>query len=519
MHDELFGVHPLSHKTFNRFRLVVHCNGLNKFLLSSREGVAEKDATNELKKYLTAKFYEAGSWYEKWIIEESDKKLLSIRLGKIPQGFLKRPIVEMVTKAIQGQIPFPRLTRIPTGLTKEENQQFVEKLVDATAIDSEKEFVKDIVFEALGIESPIAMFDAVNNNIVINSLHPFYVNYQDYFKNQEPLQIWGVAEILTEAHLYSIDMHSEDINEILSKKDNFLRELVYSSDRLSAPLVAQMLRESASDEGALEKALAKGFRSLGFDVVPLGLAGKPDGLATANLGFRQDVQGVAKYSITYDAKSTKNDRVQTGNVNISGIARHRQDYKADFSVVIGKQFSDKKEENSAVIKEARMQGKITLIEVEDFALLVETASTKRLGLHKLRGLFENCCSPSESRKWILDFVNESVSVPPISEILHVIYKMQSTTKESVQIADIKWQDDKLKPLGKKEILEWLQSISSLVPEYISIQSGDVVELQTHPDKVLEAIGNALKQETPSTTSKALLKSIENSEKKNKIKKK
>ena len=46
--DELFGSNPLSHKTFNRFRLVVHCNGLNDFLLSSREGIAEKDATNEL---------------------------------------------------------------------------------------------------------------------------------------------------------------------------------------------------------------------------------------------------------------------------------------------------------------------------------------------------------------------------------------------------------------------------------------------------------------------------------------
>lgn len=518
MHDELFGSHPLSHKTFNRFRLVVHCDGLNKFLLSSREGIAEKDATNELKKYLTGKFYEAGDWYEDWIIEESDKKMLSIRLGKIPQGFLKRPIVEMVARAIQDQIPFPRLTRIPTGLTKEEKEQFVENLIETTAIDSEKEFVRDIVFEALGIEYPIAIYDVVNSNIVINSLHPFYVNYQDYFKNLEPLQIWGVAEILTEAHLYSIDMHSEDINDILSKKDNFLRELVYSSDRQSAPLVAQMLREAKGDEDGLEKALAKGFRSLGFDVVPLGLAGKPDGLATANLGFRQDTQSVAKYSITYDAKSTKNDRVQTGNVNIAGIARHRQDYKADFAVVIGKKFSDNKDEDSAVVKEARMQGRLTLIEIEDFALLVETASTKRLGLHKLRGLFETCSSPSESRKWIKDFVNESVSIPPIPEILYVIYKMQSSTKESVQIADIKWQDEKLKQLEKKEILEWLQSISALVPEYISIQSGDVVELQTHPDKVLEAIGIALKQET-SVTSKALLKSIEISENKNKPKKK
>jgi hypothetical protein len=86
--DELFGVHPLSHKTFNRFRLVVHCDGLNDILLSSREGVVEKDATAELKKYLTSKFNEASTWYENWSSQDQNRRLLSVRLGKIPQGLL-----------------------------------------------------------------------------------------------------------------------------------------------------------------------------------------------------------------------------------------------------------------------------------------------------------------------------------------------------------------------------------------------------------------------------------------------
>jgi hypothetical protein len=413
----------------------------------------------------------------------------------------------MVARAIQGQIPFPRLTKIPTGLTDKEKEQFVQRIIESASLESEKEFVADIAFDSLGVDLPIAIFDSTTNKVIINNLHPFYINYQDFFKNPEPFQVLGVAEILTEAHLYNLDIRSEDINDILSKRDNFLRELVYSSDRLSAPLVAQMLRDAKGDDFGLEKALAKGFRSLGFDVIPLGLAGKPDGLATANLGVRQDANGVAKYSIAYDAKSTKNDRVQTGNVNIAGIARHRKDYETDFAVVVGKQFSDKKEENSAVVKEARLLGNITLIEIEDFALLVETAATKRLGLYRLRELFQNCCSPSESRKWIMDFVGESVPVPPIPEILFAIYNMQTTSKESVQIADIKWQSEKLKSLEKKEIHEWLQSIAALVPEYVSV-FGDVVELQMHPDRVLSEIGIVLRQEPSSPTRNALLKSID-----------
>lgn len=175
--DELFGVHPLSHMTFNRFRLVVHCDGLNDFLLSSREGVAEKDATTELKKYLTSKFNEASTWYENWKSQDDNRKLLSVRLGKIPQGLLKRPIVEMVARAIQGQIPFPRLTKIPTGLTDKEKEQFVQRIIESASLESENEFVADIAFESLGVDSPIAIFDSTNNKIIINNLHPFYCEF------------------------------------------------------------------------------------------------------------------------------------------------------------------------------------------------------------------------------------------------------------------------------------------------------------------------------------------------------
>lgn len=507
LQDELFGIHPLSHKTFNRFRMVVHCNGLNDFLLSSREGVAEKDATDELKKYLTRKFYEAENWYDNWLNQENDKNLLAARLGKIPRGLLKRPIVEMVVRAIEGRIPHPRLTKIPTGLTEKENEEFVAELIKSASSESKKEFVDDVIFEPMGIDYPIAMFDSLNNKIAINSLHPFYINYQDYFKNPEPFQVIGVAEILTEAHLYSMDMRPEDINELLSKRDNFLRELVYSSERLSAPLIGLMLKDAAADDKGLENALAKGFRSLGFDVVPMGKPNEPDGLATAHLGVRQDTPGLAKYSIAYDAKSTKHSRVKTGNVNSAGIARHRDKYGAQYAVVVAKQFSDEKEEESAVIEEARKLAPITLITIEDFARLIETASIKRLGLARLRDLFETCCSPSESRAWIDKFVEEQIPVPPIPEILEAIHSLQTKSKESVQIAEIKYQSESLGQLSKTEIQDWLQSIVALVPEYISV-IGDVVELQMNPEKVLNALGIVLKRERSSSTRNALLKSLD-----------
>jgi len=137
---------------------------------------------------------------------------------------------------------------------------------------------------------------------------------------------------------------------------------------------------------------------------------------------------------------------------------------------------------------------------------VEIASTKRLGYQRLREFFEGCCSPSESHNWIQNFINEDVKIPPIPEILNAIFELQNKQKDAIQVADIKWQNEKLKILDKQDIQDWLEAIARLVPEFLTI-NGDVVELQMHPDKVLSAIGVNLRKQTSSTQRNALLKSL------------
>lgn len=503
LHDPLFGNTALSHKTFNRFRMVVHCNKLDDFLLSSREGVTEKDATDELRSYLRSKFYEAASWYENWLGTETDKKRLATRLGRVPRGLVRKPLVDLVLKALEGKVSLPRLTRIPTGLTEDERQHYIQEV--ESLLKSEERFIADVVFEPLGINHPIAIFDVHENKVIVNSLHPFYRNYEDYFKDAEPFQVLGVAEILTEAYMNEIGMKSEDVFDILARRDDFLRELVYSG-RLSASLVADMLREASGDSKGLEDAIAAAFQSLGFEVTPLGKPGEPDGLATARLGVRNDTdQSDASYMIAYDGKSTKGERVQTVNVNMAAIDRHRRDYACQYAVVVAKKFADTKENEAAVIDEARRL-KVTLVEAGDLATLVEAAAIKRLGYQRLRGLFEQCVSPSESREWIRKFVEEPVKIPPIRDILYAIYKLQGEQKEEIEFADIRAEG--LKAFDKRELGEWLRSLAALVPEYLTLR-GDVVELQMHPDKVLSQIGLNLRKQTASTQRDALLKNIEN----------
>lgn len=503
LHDPLFGNTPLSHKTFNRFRMVVNCDELDEFLLSSRENVAEKEGTDELRSYLRSKFYEAASWYEDWITKKENERRLATRLGHVPRGLMRRPLVDLVLKALEGKTPLPRLTRIPTGLTKEEKTTFIKKVEGY--LKPQEDFIRDVVFESLGIDQPIAIFDASADRLVINNLHPFYRNYEDYFRNAEPFQILGIAEVLTEAYLLEMGMRPEDVVDLLARRDDFLRELVYTG-RLSAPLVADMLRDAGGDPKGLEKAVSAAFTSLGFDVTPLGKSGEPDGIARARMGVRSGTnQSKASYTIAYDAKSTKGDRVQTVNVNMAGIDRHRRDYNADFAVAVAKKFADTKEDEAAVVNEARRLS-VTLIQTSDLATLVETAATKRLGYQRLRELFESCHSPTESREWIQRFFEERVVTPPIREILYAIYDLQTKQRDEIEIADIRWQSDALKSLDKKDIADWLRAIAALVPEYISVQ-GDIVDLQMHPDKVLAAIGMNLRKTPASAQRDAFLESL------------
>jgi len=73
--DPLFGLNPLSHQTFNRFRADLEADDLDRALTAPREGV---ESTSEIRAHFEALlielFYEARARYEKIRREEADKE-------------------------------------------------------------------------------------------------------------------------------------------------------------------------------------------------------------------------------------------------------------------------------------------------------------------------------------------------------------------------------------------------------------------------------------------------------------
>jgi len=73
--DELFGLPPLSHQVFNRFRADIDIDDLDKVVTAPREGIEESSLSKPLVELLKSLFYEAREKYDSAIAETNKENL------------------------------------------------------------------------------------------------------------------------------------------------------------------------------------------------------------------------------------------------------------------------------------------------------------------------------------------------------------------------------------------------------------------------------------------------------------
>ena len=472
--DSLFGLHALSHQTFNRFRGVIHADGLDDYLVSNREDVTQQ-AHALLNKYLAQKFYEARNHYEK--IQQMEEEKWPEVIENLPGDLVKYPLTRALDRSDREEF-IPWLIRRPVPRTEEQK------------------VISEIQLKALQPDDPVGIFDTGTGVVKANILHPFRSNFpkDDSFKN------WATVEVMTEAYLLDAGLDAENVKTIMEKRDRLLRVLVRYVPR-TASIVAANILETTSSEKAFEVACERGFKILGMDVTRLGGPGKPDGIAVAplGLGFERERR---TYTLVYDAKTSVHEKVKAAKLKLSALKRHKKQYKADFAVIIAPDYEGEGED-SAAVKEARQQG-TTLIRAKDFADLIEASAVKPLPLTKLRELFENRRSPDESHAWVQEFKTEPRPTPPISLILKTIWELQTEKpKDPVSFGAIKWKRaEEFKELSELEIRQWLESLKKLVPEIISV-SPNYVTLNQSPEITCSQIQLALEEMRDKKLGKAL----------------
>jgi len=494
--DPGFGIdrNKLQHGTFARFRMVVHIDGLDEELRSSRETVRDGQRLTEAKNLLHAGFNHARNRLKKHFDESKPGFAMASRVADSPASLTTRPIYGVLAEALEGKAT-PRYIEIPQNLSKEKR---VALLAEFENSDTEGfRLVENSELSMLSSQDGLARYNVSSRLLRINTMHPFVAHFLNEFQSESrslPLELFAMSEVLLEAHLYQTISVEERVQEVLERRDQLLRHLAKTTGRKTAFLIANDLEEAATDKTALELELVNAFSSLGFDAVPQGGPGKPDGVAHAHLSASRD--GQRNYGVSLESKSKESldKKVSAKAVGISAIARQRDDFNCEHAIVVGPDFPAGKDGLSALEKEidgAKGQPlkTITLMKVSDLARLVRIQPQKRIGLDKLRELFQNCRTPEQSAKWVSDLETLEVTDPPYRDILESIWEVQLNESDAiVEYGKLRTEMRHRKVTIKDDELRGIcHAMMRLAGSSYIYASDSTVELNQKPDNVLQAI--------------------------------
>ena len=512
--DGHFGISPdeLRHGTFGRFRLVVHMDGLDAGLRSNREAISEGPLLETAQDVLRAIFNAVRPTIEKHDDGEEPGMKLDRKLAASPASLSYRPIIELARAVAEGESKARHLV-VPSHESSEAREEFLADL-DQRA-QAREQFVSDVTIDFQGSSHDgIVRFDTASGSLWLNGWHPFVATFHDEFTNKklgQPLELFAMAEVLAEAHLHSIGVKPREIDEFLSERDQLLRHLANESGRQSALSVANELSNARNSPNRLEECACNAFRSLGFEVMPFGKPGEPDGVAIAHLSA--DGSGNPRhYKVSIEAKSKEKPgaKVSASTVGTATIAQHRNKFGCEHAIVVGPAFPTSQGNASALgerINQDRLNSKaagtprtITLINVDDLARLVRLRPIKQVGLQKIRELFNECSLPEESAEWVESISKTNVERPPYREVIETIEKLQKEyTKESVNYSSLRIELSHLTPPIRyetdSELAELCKAMTQMAPGAIYATS-EKVELDQSAENVIAAIEAALQDYPP-----------------------
>ena len=509
VNDGHFGIKPdeLRHGTFGRIRVVVHIDSLDAFLQSDREHIREGSTLDDAQDLLRGIFNYVRPLIEEHDAAEEPGARLARKLATSPAGLTRRPIVEMAQAVLAGKIKSCYIA-LPAATTERERNDIIETLEARTA--TPEHFVEGILFLYDATSSDrIAVYEATTGKLIFNGLHPFVGAFYDGFVSKTeglPLEIFAMAEILLESQLFQSGFEQEQIDDVMTARDEMLRYVAQESGPRTPLAVANALREARNNEDKLETMVVESFNSLGFEATWTGInRSKPDGIAKAHLSPGDD-KHPRSYAVTLEAKSKKKDgtTVKTQTVDIAGVIRHRDEAFCEHALVIAPAFDHTAGNLSALAKEikadrdvtiaAKKPRTITAIHLEDLARLVQLRPIKQIGLARIREMLQKCSLPEDCKKWIDEVEKATVPKPPYAEIIHAIERLQKEARnEPIGYGELRNELKHAVPpilyQDVGELVELCKGMAQMAPGAM-MATRKRVELDQSPKNVLEAIETA-----------------------------
>jgi hypothetical protein len=497
--DDGFGIprNLLRHGTFSQFRMVVHIDSLDVVLRSSRESLQEGELYQLAQDFIHGSFNLVRNRLVEHEKSQLPGALFASRISSTPGSLTRTPLFALAQLALEGKIR-PIYTRLPGGLDEISKKGLIEQL--KTKLHSEGDIVQQTELVTLGNRDTIAIYEIENSKLLINTSHPFVAAFQELYTrptSSMPLELFAMSEVLMEAYLYYMGLEERTIRDILSQRDELLRYFVRSAIRRTPGMIALALSDAKDDPNKLEEEVRAAFEAIGFDnVIRLGGNGKPDGTAEAYLPASEDGT-MQRYKVGLEAKS--GGKVSAKRLGVSGILDHMKKYNCDHHVVIGNEFETSTGDDSKSVREIKdmkeSTGKtITLLYIDDLARLVRLIPAKRIGLQRLRELFQSCIPPEQSKEWIDSIEKEVPERLPYKEILETIWeRAKSRPDHPVEYAAVMTAMEYRKPpiqMSKQDLIKHCKAMQAMAPGVVFARE-ITVEIRRRPDLVIKDIQDSI----------------------------
>ena len=495
--DSGFGIdrNSLRHGTFSRFRLVINIDRLDASLRSSRETLLADPVVARTRELLRGLFNFARTKLDEHETEIIRERRASQRFADSPASLTERPILRMVVDSYEERIRSRHLVSID-----KKNFPTVDDLVAflESNISNKGGLIGDVVYEDLGTSLPMAMLDSASRQLSINLEHPFVAHFADEFNDRKknlPLELFAMAEILLEAGIRDAGLEDSAVSTVLDSRDELLRHLARSSGTRNSITVAQGLMASLTSAKELELALDEVLQQLGFEAIPKAAKDEQDGLAEAFLPAGEHGSGQYRVSLEAKSKEKPGGKVKKSAVEVSTIARHRDEAECDFAIVVGPDFETGTDDNGAVMREIRADRDknpnkgITLMRAKDLARLVRLAPIKRVNLAMIRELLVTCQSPAEAEEWVNEVERKNTEPSPHQQILETVWKLQQDDRDhTVDYNSLRTalRYEKQMMIVDAVLRDECLALSRMAPGYF-VARHDRVELNIKPENVLNMI--------------------------------
>jgi len=383
--EPLFGLPPLSHQTFNRFRADIAADDLDHALTAPREGIEASDAKARIEAVMRTIFAEARDRYERVLNEEGRKKTFK-REGE--REFVPVELVEFPVADVLATLP-----ESGSGAEADSGWFYLSVPPGADA----KEIARGLysgprrkyrfTYESNGRNQRLVKFDPVSGTFFLNQDHQFVLAHADNPRTQLLLEDFVLAEVLLEVYLKEHGIPGAVIGDVLEQRDKLLRSLP-GDHPYSLRLIASALRDAAANERDLEINLVAAARALGFVAAHVTGPDAPDGIA------RYSDYPDGEKLITLEAKSSA-DVPSLSAIDFAGIKQHVTDKGADGCLLVAPAYpGEGRGDYSAAARRAREQ-EVSCWTIEQLASVVEAVESNKVSARLVLEVVLNSFSPEE----------------------------------------------------------------------------------------------------------------------------